>query len=302
MITKPILKWVGGKTQILEVLLRKIKISLQDKPLENYYEIFLGGGSVLLAILSWVKNEEIRSKDLKINAYDSNRALIYTFINIRDYPQEIYDSIKPMIEYYHSVNEKDKEAYYYQIREHYNSLSDEHKESYVGSAIFIFLNKTGFRGLYREGPKGYNVPFGHYKNPEILNYEHLMEVSSLIKEVNFEVADFTKSIDFTKDIDLVNQNIEDSTSLVYLDPPYYPENETSFTRYNRNDFTLENHKILFELCHKIPIPFIMSNSNTQFVKDSFHNDKYSLESISCRRAINSKAPESRTNELIITKF
>ena len=294
MVVKPIIKWVGGKTQILNKLYESFTKILENKPLDNYYEIFLGGGSVLLALLSWIQNGQLQvSKDFKIFAYDINKTLVHMFINARDKPQELYDTILPMIEYYNSVDEKSKEAYYYSLREYYNSVNETHFREIGVSALFIFLNKTGFRGLYREGPSGYNVPFGHYKNPEILNYEHLMEVSKLIKNVIFEVASFETSL-----------NIENNTgvNLVYLDPPYAPENKKSFTKYTRNDFTLSSHEMLFKMCDNLKIPFIMSNSYVEMVKEHFdNNEKYSVETIECKRSINSKDPGSKTMEVLIYK-
>ncbi len=322
-IVKPIIKWVGGKTQILDKLedyFSKIFETHKDKELGTYYEIFLGGGSVLLAFLTWFKGlNAIASTKLSIKAYDINECLIYMWINIRDNPQEVYDNILPMIEYYNNVSEEDQESYYYIIRDSFNK----NKESRMCpgyAAMFIFLNKTGFRGLYREGPNGYNVPFGHYKNPEILNYEHLMKVSNLIQNVEFEVASYEVSLSEIIDKHTKTLSSADPKGLssadpkglsssefnfAYLDPPYAPENKNSFTKYTSNDFTLDNHKSLFDLCDKLPIPFIMSNSDVDLVKEHFgkveYKDIYMLESIECKRKINSKNPGSKTMELLIQK-
>lgn len=292
MVVKPLIKWVGGKTQILNKLQESFSKILNDKPLNNYYEIFLGGGSVLLALLSWIQNGQLKvAEDFKIFAYDINKTLVHMFINVRDKPTELYNAILPMIEYYSSVNEKSKEEYYYAIREHYNSVNETHFDDVGVSAMFIFLNKTGFRGLYREGPKGYNVPFGHYKNPEILNYEHLMEVSNLIRNVTFEVTSFETSL---------NIQTNNGVNLAYLDPPYAPENDKSFTKYTKNDFTLQSHEMLFKLCDSMKIPFIMSNSNVDMVRGHFDNkEQYSIETIECKRSINSKDPSSKTMEVLI---
>jgi DNA adenine methylase len=104
MVVKPIIKWVGGKTQILPFIYEKFIQVLQEKELNTYYEIFLGGGAVLLGLLSWIKEDKIKiSNSFKIKAFDINKALIYMYINIRDNPKEIYDIIQPLIEYFHSV-------------------------------------------------------------------------------------------------------------------------------------------------------------------------------------------------------
>ena len=106
--------------------------------------------------------------------------------------------------------------------------------SLKASCLFLFLNKTCFRGLYREGPNGFNVPYGNYKNPAIVNDAHIHEVSKLIKNVIFTVESFTTSMLRVEDRDFV-----------YLDQPYAPENETSFVGYTLDGFTLESHNKLF---------------------------------------------------------
>jgi DNA adenine methylase len=299
MTIKPLIKWVGGKTQIIDTLYDNFQKIISDKPLENYHEVFLGGGSVLLSLLFWIREGKIKALDsCKFKAYDLNKVLVSMFINVRDKPEELYIEIKPMIEYYNSVPEDKKEEYYYIVRKHYNEATKKDFKSIGVSAMFIFLNKTGFRGLYREGPNGYNVPFGHYKNPEILNYEHLMDVSFLIKDVEFSIMDFNESLDY-----IISHDYEKTyTSFVYLDPPYVPENSKSFTKYNESDFSLEKHKLLFDLCHKLHISFIMSNSDVELVKESFNDVKYTIQRIECKRSINSKNPGAKAMEVIITNF
>jgi DNA adenine methylase len=218
------------------------------------------------------------------------------FINIQKNPKELYEILQPMIEHFHKADEIAKERYYYQLREYYNTFSEENKKTSTASAIFIFLNKTGFRGLYREGPKGYNVPYGHYKNPEIINYEHLMEVSSLIQNVEFQVMDFSDSLNeiFSTEHNKSNSN------LIYLDPPYVPLNSKSFTKYNESDFSLNKHNSLFEMCQSSPISFIMSNSDTQLIRSSFNQEKYTIDQIECKRSINSKNPGEKAMEVIIS--
>jgi DNA adenine methylase len=180
---------------------------------------------------------------------------------------------------------KSKESYYYYLRNIFNGTNDDLKRS----ALFLFLNKTCFRGLYREGPNGFNVPFGHYKNSSFLSLEDYLKISGLIQNVCFKHMDFADSIKLVNDGDFC-----------YLDPPYYPESDKSFTKYNKNDFTLENHNQLFELTKDLDkrnIKFLFSNSNTSYVKDNFEN--YSIILVQVRRAINSKNPESKTHEVLI---
>lgn len=205
IISKPLLKWVGGKTQIIDTLL-DVFPNLTE--INNYHEIFLGGGSVLFALLSFIKFRNI-SLNGNIYAYDLNEPLICTYKNIQTNPTELFDELQLLIQDLSDckkdgvVNRKsvtieeakeNVENYYYWIRKRYNNLTNEERNSILGSAIFIFLNKTCFRGLFRIGPNGFNVPFGNYKNPKIIDKEHLMEIHELIKSVRFECCDFTHSI------------------------------------------------------------------------------------------------------------
>lgn len=132
--------------------------------------------------------------------------------------------------------QKSRESLYYYVRSLYNK---EPVGTYTRSAMFIFLNKTCFRGMHRVGPNGFNVPFGHYKNPSI-DEKCIMNVSKLIQDVKFKCMDFKKSLKKPKEGDFV-----------YLDPPYVKETETSFTGYNKGGFGHENHKKLFRLTKKI---------------------------------------------------
>jgi len=301
-IAKPILKWVGGKTQILHKL-------ISDFPLEinNYHEIFLGGGSVLLTLLSYVNNGNIKIHG-NIYAYDLNEPLIYVYKNIQLKHDELYNKIEDIIKDFNncgkeSINrkpknieeaKKNKENYYYWIRNTYNKLSDEDKKTILGSALFIFLNKTCFRGLFRVGPNGFNVPYGHYNNPEIINKEHLNKIHELIKDVIFECADFSDSL----------KNVE-SDDFVYLDPPYAPENNTSFVGYTENGFNIDDHNNLFKIINQLNNTgkkIMLSNSDVNLVRENFTNEKYNISSILCKRTINSKKPTSKTVEVIIKNF
>ena len=184
-----------------------------------------------------------------------------------------------------------KENYYYWCRTRYNRLSAEEKRTTLGSALFIFLNKTCFRGVFRVGPNGFNVPYGHYKNPEVVNKDHLEEVHRLIQNVRFECMDFVSSM---------NQVAVDD--YVYLDPPYAPETATSFVGYTENGFGIEMHKELFALIREKKASFMMSNADVELVRTNFPDGDYMTETILCKRSINSKNPESKTNEVIIKNY
>lgn len=296
-LIKPPIKWVGGKTQIIEKILEEF-----PKEINNYFEIFLGGGSVLLALLS-CKNIKITGK---IHAYDLNETLIHFYKNIQTNPREFIDYTVNLVKEFNKIEDIEvnrkpktiedaktsKESFYYWIRSQYNNLIQKKKNSIVGSSYFLFLNKTCFRGLYRTGPNGFNVPFGHYKNPEIINKDHILVISSLIKNVIFKVSDFKSSI----------KDEYESDDFIYLDPPYAPENNKSFVSYNEDGFGIEQHKNLFKLCNELETNFLMSNSDVELVKDNFDKDVFEIETISCKRSINSKKPGSKSNELLIKNY
>ena len=306
--TKPILKWVGGKTQIISNI-----INLFPSEINDYHEIFLGGGSVLLALLESIKYGKIKLSG-KIYAYDLNKTLINLYKTIQSNPDELYSTTKKIIEEYEDTCEtenkeeinrnpstieeakKYKENYYYWIRKRYNEITNNENEyqtkKILASAMFIFLNKTCFRGIYRVGPNGFNVPYGHYKNPEILNKNHLYQIHTLIKDVVFECKNFKDSLEHK-----FNQN-----DFLYLDPPYVPEKKTSFVGYNEESFDTETHINLFKKLNDLSdrkIKFIINNSDVKLVRDYFNLSSYKIISILCKRTINSKKPGSKTNELII---
>lgn len=299
---KPILKWVGGKTQILDKLIIEFPTNIN-----NYHEIFLGGSSVLLILLSYVKNKIIKIHG-NIYAYDINEPLIYMYKNIQLNSNELYNEIEKIITEFNSCgngeinrNPKNideakiaKENYYYWIRNKYNKLNFNDKKTIIGSAMFIFLNKTCFRGVFRVGPNGFNVPYGHYNNPEIINKEHLNEIQELIKNVIFECCDFNTSL-----------NKVEHNDYVYLDPPYAPETDTSFVGYTDNGFNIDNHMNLFKLIHKLTETnkkMMLSNADVNLVRKEFSNEKYNITSILCKRAINSKNPKAKAKEVIIKNY
>lgn len=289
------MKWLGGKSQIINEIIKKV-----PKKMNNYHEIFLGGGSVLLAVLSLEKAGEIVIKK-KVYAYDLNEPLINIYKNIQSNKDELFEYITQYITEYdnitgESVNRSpatveeaktSKESYYYWIRSMFNIMD---KNTIEYSAVFMFLNKTCFRGVYREGPKGFNVPYGHYKNtPTIITKVELDTISELIKDVEFICGDFRKSM----------LNIKKG-DYVYLDPPYAPETKTSFVKYTKEGFDLECHTALINEIKKIKsknIKFAMSNSKVTLITENF--DDCNMDDIIARRAINSKNPESVTKEVII---
>ena len=294
---KPIIKWLGGKTQIIHKIIENFPTEIN-----NYHELFLGGGSVLIALLQNIHEKNIIINGV-VNAYDINETLINMYKNIQNNPNEIILEINKIIKIYNNldgdiINRKplnlseaktSQESYYYWIRQQINKLTQTEKNTIIGTSYFIFLNKTCFRGLYREGPNGFNVPFGHYTNPEIINNEHVIRISKLIKNVNFYCLKFEKS--FKK----INKN-----DFLYLDPPYAPVNDTSFVGYTSSGFNLEQHNLLFLKCKKFK--FLMSNADVDLVNNNFNDSKYTITKILCKRSINSKNSGSKINEVLIKSY
>ena len=292
---KPFIKWVGGKGQLLPEISKLYPVEL-GKSINKYAEIFIGGGAVLFDILSKYKLDEVYISD-------KNLELINTYKTIRDDVDILIKSLKEMEEQYVPLNDEDRKVYYYEKRTEYNSLKINVEENNIRkAALFIFLNKTCFNGLYRVNKKGeYNVPMGAYKNPKICDEENLKNVSLALKNVKIIYADYRESKDF----------IDDNT-FVYIDPPYRPLNITSsFTSYTENDFSdkeqIELAQYIDSLSEK-GAKIVISNSdpknsneNDNFFDDLYKN--YNINRIKAVRMVNSKASSrGAINELLITNF
>lgn len=289
---KPIIKWVGGKSQLLDKI-----IPLIPPQINHYYEPFIGGGSLLLHLLS--NNHNIQH----YHASDLNPNLICVYQMIQSNPQELINELDKISKDYHSItqqkgNKKPKtmndaltsqESYYYFTRNLFNQRKEYDP---LKAAQFIFLNKTGFRGLYRTGPNGFNVPFGHYTNPTILDKKHIEDMSDLIKNVHFSVCDYQSA----------TQNAQPG-DFVYLDPPYAPIKTTSFVSYIQKEF---DHKQFVQDCCDLHnnknVKFLMSNSNAPAILNHFNHDDYHCLQTDARRAINSKKPQSTAKEILVFNY
>lgn len=302
-LQKPFLKWVGGKTQIIKQILMKFPTEIN-----NYHEPFVGGGSVLFAILS-LKQQNLININGQIFAYDINQSLINVYNHIKHHKDELMHFINYYMIQYHSLSSSNngdndinrkpknihealtcKESFYYYMRYLYNTI-DKSYDNIERSALFMCINKTCFRGMYREGPNGFNVPYGHYKKtPNIISQQDLDYISNMIQDVTFICCDFQT---------VLNDSSLHCGDFVYLDPPYAPQNSKSFVKYNADGFNIDEHIRLFDNIKNIgdSIRFVMSNSNVDLVTSTFEH--YNCDVILARRAINSKNPESVTQEVII---
>jgi DNA adenine methylase len=306
---KPLIKWVGGKTQIIDSV-----FNLFPKEISYYYEPFIGGGSVLFELLNRLEKGTIKVDKIFIGDFNENLINLYNSIKT-DLDQLIkylnrfklsYDSspenvkekgIRQNIEPLSTIKQnvaKSKEHVYYYYRKMYNTLKNSENKKSKRAALFIFLNKTSFRGVYRENSQGkFNVPFGNYNTLEMYDEVNLKKCNELFNKYNVQFIhknfyDWKEKITY------------DKKTFIYMDPPYYPENETSFTSYTANDFNLDQHKKLIELCKYIANKksnFLLSNSDTSFIKNSLK--EFKIQTINLKRQINSKNPGATTNEVFI---
>ena len=300
---KPLIKYVGGKTQILPHVMAQFPKNLTG----NYYEPFVGGGSVLFTFLE--NNPDFKGD---IVAADLNPRLISFYRNIRDNVGEVLVHIKKIVDAYNAIKEVNgskkpmiesdslasQEAYYYWMRIRYNTLCEKDASGPLGAALFLFLNKTCFRGLHRCGPHGFNVPFGNYKNPAIYDIEHINIVSELLERVQLRCTDFEEIM-----------GEAGAGDFVYMDPPYVPlpadeegDNKKSFVGYNADGFAPSDHERFFVACEKLTakkVDWLMSNSDVPDVRNRFPEGSYNTSIVVCRRSINAKEPGSRVNEVLI---
>lgn len=273
-LIKPPLKWVGGKRQLLPEINKYI-----PKEIDTYFEPFLGGGAVFF---------ELEPDKAVINDYNSE--LINVYKTIKDDVEELIDYLRV-----HEVN--NSKEYYYTVRawdreEGYSERSNVEKASRI-----IFMNKTGFNGMYRVNSKNqYNVPYGKYKNPAIVNEDVLRSVSAFLNDIDVTILndDFVEAVSNAK-----------AGDFVYLDPPYVPLNETSaFTSYTNNGFNKEDQIRLRELCDDLDsrgVKFLLSNSNVPFIQEQYEN--YTIEIVGATRAINSKASKrGKVEEVLIRNY
>ncbi|MGN1124189.1 MAG: Dam family site-specific DNA-(adenine-N6)-methyltransferase [Eubacterium sp.] len=294
-IAKPIVKWAGGKGQLLETIRTYYPKEL-GTTIKKYCEPMVGAGAVMFDILNNYELDEIL-----IN--DSNVELMNVYLQIRDNVSELIQLLQQFEKEHLSSAEENRKEYYYSQRDLYNSLiSNKKSNATLKAALFIYLNKTCFNGLYRVNKKGlYNVPMGSYKSPTICDIENLMLVSDKLQEVQIISGDYKQTKDFI-----------DENTFVYFDPPYRPLSKTAeFTSYTEAEFNDENQIELAEFIKELSdkgAKVLASNSdpkNTNPDDDFFDNlyKEFSINRVTAKRSINSKGNNrGNVSELLICNY
>jgi len=299
---RPFLKWAGGKAQLLGEFGKRLPAEeLKNKAITRYVEPFIGGGAVFFYL-----NQRFPLEQCTIS--DVNEELILTYRVIRKSVHTLIGELETLESAYLAKNEREREAYYYEIRDAFNRDLPAiefryYNTRWIGRAAqIIFLNHTCYNGLFRVNRGGgFNVPFGRYKNPDILNVDNLLDVAARLKNTRIIRGDFTKCRKYV-----------DEGTFVYFDPPYRPLNATSsFTTYSRDGFSEADQvrlaKFFKELDRK-GAKVMLSNSDpgNGNAGDSFFDDLYDgylIERVPAKRMINCNgARRGAVSELIIRNY
>jgi len=275
----PFLKWAGGKARLAPHILERAPARFG-----RYHEPFLGGAAVFFAFAGAGRAPAARLSD-------ANAALIACYRAVRDEPGTVADRLAPMAEAYLALEPGERAACYYAVRASAPGVPAE------AAARLIFLNRTGYNGLYRENRKGdFNVPHGRYVKPRILDREVLMAAAKALRGVTLCAADFEHAC-----------AAAGAGDFVYLDPPYQPLSATSrFTAYTRGEFDLaaqERLRDAFEAMTRRGVAALLSNSDHARIRDLYGERGFGFETVMMSRAINSVG-SGRTPipELLIDNF
>ena len=251
--TYPIVKWVGGKRQLMFELLKNM-----PKNYNRYFEPFIGGGALFFELQP-------------TNAYisDMNEELINLYNVVKNDVYELIEELKK-----HEISKE----YFMNIRNIDRTKNYKKWSNIQRASRFIYLNRTCFNGMYRVNAKGeFNVPFGNYKNPRIIDECNLINCSNLLQKSEIRNADFSEILNYVQ-----------SGDFVYFDPPYVPLNETSsFTSYTKDGFDIDMQFKLREVCDELDsmgVKFMLSNSDTNFVNELYEN--YNIKKVFASRQIN----------------
>jgi DNA adenine methylase len=299
---KPFLKWAGGKTQLLEEFNKRLPQKIfKSRDIQNYVEPFVGGGAMFFFLK---RNYDIKNSVL----LDINKELVIGYKVIQNNFKQLIDELSELEVDYLKKSEMDRKDYYYKIRNEYNKQMldfdyvNYNEEWITRVSYLIFLNKTGFNGLFRQNKKGeFNVPVGRYKNPKICDENNIIEVNKALKNTLVLCDDFSKADEYiTKE------------TFVYLDPPYRPLNKTSnFTSYAKDGFTDHDQNRLAEFYKRMDKEgafLMLSNSDPKNndPNDEFFDELYSdfnIERVPAKRFINCDASKrGEINEIIVRNY
>ena len=276
---KPFIKYCGGKTKLLPYIIE----NLPQVKLKNYYEPFVGGGSVFFSIYSIYKN------NITYTISDINGSLINCYDTIKNNVDKVINELRRDI-YKNDMNS------YYDRRKRYNELKcnlSNNSDSDIlieKVALFIYLNKCGYNGMYRENLRGeFNIPFGKMKNPNICDEELLRVVSESLKNVHIGCCEYNNILD-----------IIEKGDFVYLDPPYHE----TFTDYTNNKFGEDEQKklkLFIDMLRDKGVYIMLSNSATNFIKDLYKD--YKQINLTTKYSLGGKgADRGNKEELLILNY
>lgn len=294
MLIKPFLKWAGGKGQLLNKI-RPLYPQGLGNQINKYIEPFIGGGAVFFDIISSYKLDKYIINDI-------NKELINTYKAIQQDIHSLLEYLSKITSYYKKLSTEERNLFYYDIRNKYNSIVLNSCINVEKAALFIFLNKTCFNGLYRVNRNNqFNVPAGKYKDPAIYDKENLLNISQILQKVEILWGDFATT-----------SNYIDNNTFIYIDPPYRPLTKTSsFTNYSTYIFDDKEQIRLSSFINDIDKKgayVLSSNSDPKNTSknDLFFDELYSSKKIiriETTRAINSNPlKRGKINELLISNY
>lgn len=270
----PFVKWAGGKRQLLDKISERM-----PQTYNKYFEPFVGGGAVLF---------ELQPEKAVIN--DINESLINTYRMIEKYPHEFIEYIQKLdLEMW-----EDGKEYYYSLREQYNNKLMKEEFGIELAALFVFMNKHCFNGLYRVNGKGlFNVPYNNSRK-ESIDAESILRVSGYLKKVTILQGDFEEAC----------RNAEKG-DFIFFDSPYAPLNPASFESYTKEGFDVESHKRLsklFDELTKRECYCMLTNHNTEFINELYGDKEYRIDVVGVKRMINSDVSKRTGEEVIICNY
>lgn len=291
---KPFIKWVGGKSQLIEQLSRLLPADFDKWKDVTYIEPFVGGGAMLFYMLQRYPNIQ----HAVIN--DVNADLTTCYRTVRDNPEELIASLQDIRDAYNALRtEGARKAFFLAARDRYN---EKNLDPIENTTKFFFLNRTCFNGLYRVNKKGlFNVPFGKYTNPQICDPTTIRKDSELLQRVEIMTGDFEETF-----------NHAHGNTLFYFDPPYRPLSDTSsFNDYTKDSFNDDAQIRLKEYCgriHEAGFRFMLSNSDSKGKneEDNFFDvlyGAYQIERVWASRNINSNASKrGKLTEILVHNY